>query len=175
MINKQCKKEKTIERVVKIVVLALTIGVCIILGSCEPVMCEDCYTYTYSDGSTDWVCVEYDCSTDNYAQDLGFTKANTLSGQYENYETLVDGVVYERDFDAYWEFTANAVRFQEDRGGDIGIVTYNQVAISRYEGNTLYTLAGTTEIPYEFTIEDNGDIIITHMSGDYVITYKLSN
>ena len=174
MINKQSKKEKTIERVVKTIALALTIGICIILGSCEPVMCEDCYTYTYSDGSTDWVCVEYDCTND-YAQDLGFTKANTLSGQYLNYETLVDGVPTERDFVAYWEFTPNAIRFQEDFEQGSGIVTYNQVAISRYEGNTLYALAGTTEIPYEFTIEDNGDIIITHMSGDYVITYKLSN
>ena len=174
MINKQSKKEKTIERVVKTVAIALTIGICIILGSCEPVMCEDCYTYTYSDGSTDWVCVEYDCTND-YAQDLGFTKANTLSGQYLNYETLVDGVPTERDFVAYWEFTDNAVRFQEDRGGDVGIVTYSQVAISRYEGNTLYALADTTEIPYEFTIEDNGNLTITHMSGNYVITYKLSN
>jgi hypothetical protein len=32
------------------------------LLSCEPEMCEDCYTYTYSDGSTEWMCVEYDCS-----------------------------------------------------------------------------------------------------------------
>lgn len=33
--------------------------------SCEPVMCEDCYDITYSDGTTEWVCVEYDC-TNNY-------------------------------------------------------------------------------------------------------------
>ena len=32
------------------------------LTSCEPEMCEDCYTYTYSDGTTEWMCVEYDCS-----------------------------------------------------------------------------------------------------------------
>lgn len=153
----------------KVFLTLLALG---LLTSCEPVMCEDCYTYTYSDGSTDWVCVEYDCTND-YAQDLGFTKANTLSGQYENYETLVDGVVYEAEFDRYWEFTSNAVRFQKDEGS--GIVTYNQVAISRYEGNTLYTLADTTEIPYEFTTESNGDVIITHMSGNYTITYKLRN
>ena len=172
--NKPSKKEKALEKIVQLICVAIAVFGILLFGSCEPVMCEDCYTYTYSDGSTDWVCVEYDCS-DDYAQDLGFTKANTLLGQYENYETLVDGVVYERDFDAYWEFTANAVRFQEDRGGDVGIVTYSQVAISRYEGNTLYALADTTEIPYEFTIEDNGNLTITHMSGDYVITYKLSN
>lgn len=32
------------------------------LMSCEPDMCEDCYTYTYSDGSTEWMCVEFECS-----------------------------------------------------------------------------------------------------------------
>ena len=32
------------------------------LFSCEPEICEDCYTYTYSDGSTEWMCVEYDCN-----------------------------------------------------------------------------------------------------------------
>ena len=172
--NKPSKKEKALEKIVQLVCVAIAVFGILLFGSCEPVMCEDCYTYTYSDGSTDWVCVEYDCTND-YAQDLGFTKANTLSGQYLNYETLVDGVPTERDFVAYWEFTANAVRFQEDRGGDVGIVTYSQVAISRYEGNTLYALADTTEIPYEFTIEDNGNLTITHMSGNYVITYKLSN
>jgi hypothetical protein len=31
--------------------------------SCEPELCEDCYTVTYSDGSSDWTCIEYDCST----------------------------------------------------------------------------------------------------------------
>ena len=172
--NKPSKKEKALEKIVQLICVAIAVFGILLFGSCEPVMCEDCYTYTYSDGSTDWVCVEYDCTND-YAQDLGFTKANTLSGQYLNYETLVDGVPTERDFVAYWEFTPNAIRFQEDFEQGSGIVTYNQVAISRYEGNTLYALAGTTEIPYEFTIEDNGDIIITHMSGDYVITYKLSN
>ena len=172
--NKPSKKEKALEKIVQLICVAIAVFGILLFGSCEPVMCEDCYTYTYSDGSTDWVCVEYDCTND-YTQDLGFTKANTLSGQYLNYETLVDGVPAERDFVAYWEFTPNAIRFQEDFEQGSGIVTYNQVAISRYEGNTLYALAGTTEIPYEFTIEDNGDIIITHMSGDYVITYKLSN
>ena len=43
----------------------LVLGLGLAMLSCEPVMCEDCYTYTYSDGSTEWVCVEYDC-TNNY-------------------------------------------------------------------------------------------------------------
>ena len=46
-------------------ILLALIGI-VALFSCEPEMCEDCYYYTYSDGSTEWVCVEYDCSTYNY-------------------------------------------------------------------------------------------------------------
>ena len=170
MTNKPSKKEKTIEKIVQLVCVAITIAGCLLFGSCEQ---EPCYiTTTYSDGS--WSQTEVPCEywyPEDY--DLQLTKANTLSGRYLNYETLVDGVPTERDFIAYWEFTPNAIRFQKEEGDNI--VTYNQVAISRYEGNTLYTLAGTTEIPYEFTIEDNGSLTITHMSGNYVITYKLSN
>jgi hypothetical protein len=33
------------------------------LMSCEPDMCEDCYTITSSDGSTSWTCIEYQCPT----------------------------------------------------------------------------------------------------------------
>ena len=61
MTNKPSKKEKTIEKIVQLVAIGLTIAGCLSFGSCEPVPCETCYTYTYSDGSTDWMCVEYDC------------------------------------------------------------------------------------------------------------------
>jgi len=31
------------------------------LMGCEPDLCQDCYTVYYSDGNSDWVCVEYNC------------------------------------------------------------------------------------------------------------------
>ena len=43
------------------IIFTIALGVNFMM-SCEPAPCEDCYTYTYSDGSTEWVCVEYDCS-----------------------------------------------------------------------------------------------------------------
>jgi len=45
-----------------------TLGLALALGlmSCEPDMCEDCYSYTYSDGTIEWMCVEYECSTPIY-------------------------------------------------------------------------------------------------------------
>jgi len=51
------KKQLEIMKKVLLVAVA-TLG----LLSCEPEMCEDCYTYTYSDGTIEWVCIEYDCS-----------------------------------------------------------------------------------------------------------------
>ena len=170
--NKPSKKEKALEKIVQLICVAIAVFGILLFGSCEPAGCLVC-EYPYVDGVQTEICYEYDCNDVYY--NLESNKSSTLTGQYLNYETLVDGVPTERDFVAYWEFTPNAIRFQEDFEQGSGIVTYNQVAISRYEGNTLYALAGTTEIPYEFTIEDNGDITITHMSGDYVITYKLSN
>jgi hypothetical protein len=29
--------------------------------SCEPTLCEDCYTIYRSDGSSEWICIEYNC------------------------------------------------------------------------------------------------------------------
>ena len=47
--------------------LVLLFGTIImVLLSCTPEPCEDCYTFTYSDGSTEWMCVEYDCADYNY-------------------------------------------------------------------------------------------------------------
>ena len=174
MTNKQSKKEMAIERAVQILCVVITIAGCLLFASCEV---EPCYEAEY-DANGDLVrYIEYTCPSDVYNLELSSVKAVSLSGQYQNYETLVDGVVYERDFDAYWEFTPNAVRWQKgvEVNGETVITTYSQAAISRYEDNILYLFSGSNEIPYEFTVEDNGDITVIHMSGDYVITYKLSN
>ena len=175
MTNKPSKKEMAIERAVQILCVVITIAGCLLFASCEV---EPCYEAEY-DANGDLVrYIEYTCPSDVYNLELSSVKAVSLSGQYENYETLVDGVVYERDFDAYWEFTPNAVRWQKkDVTNNDEITTYSQAAISRYEDNILYLFPseGLNEIPYEFTVEDNGDITVIHMSGDYVITYKLSN
>ena len=62
MKNELNKEEKSIVVVVKILLIGIVaLGILFAVG-CEPAPCEDCYTYTYSDGSTDWMCVEYDCS-----------------------------------------------------------------------------------------------------------------
>ena len=64
MKNELNKEEKAIELVVKMLIVAI-VSLCILFAvGCEPAPCEDCYTYTYSDVSSDWVCVEYDCDYD---------------------------------------------------------------------------------------------------------------
>ena len=60
-INREERAWSVILRLVIICVIALGIN---FMMSCEPAPCEDCYTYTYSDGSTEWVCIEYDCDLD---------------------------------------------------------------------------------------------------------------
>ena len=50
----------------KLSLLVVMMSVGFINMSCSPEPCEDCYTTTYSDGSTEWMCVEYDCSDYNY-------------------------------------------------------------------------------------------------------------
>ena len=42
-------------------VLLLLVVIIGLFTSCEQEPCQDCYTYTYSDGSTEWMCVEYKC------------------------------------------------------------------------------------------------------------------
>ena len=64
MKNELNKEEKAIELVVKMLIVAI-VSLCILFTvGCEPAPCEDCYTYTYSDGSTEWMCIEYDCDYD---------------------------------------------------------------------------------------------------------------
>jgi len=41
-------------------------GLAITIFSCEPVMCEECYTITDSNGS-ETICIEWDC-TNNYPE-----------------------------------------------------------------------------------------------------------
>lgn len=43
----------------KLTLLTLTLG--LLLTSCDPEPCVDRYEFTYSDGTTEWVEVEYDC------------------------------------------------------------------------------------------------------------------
>jgi hypothetical protein len=59
-INREERAWAVLLRLAVISIIALGVN---FMMSCEPAPCEDCYTYTYSDGSTDWMCVEYDCST----------------------------------------------------------------------------------------------------------------
>ena len=50
----------------KLFQLVLLMGLAVALFSCEPVMCEECYTITDSNGS-ETICIEWDC-TNNYPE-----------------------------------------------------------------------------------------------------------
>ena len=62
--NEIKREERAWSVILRLVVICLiALGVNFMM-SCEQEPCEDCYTYTYSDGSVEWVCVEYDCDYD---------------------------------------------------------------------------------------------------------------
>ena len=65
MKNELNREEKLISVVVKLLLILIVSSMIVFAtASCEPAPCEDCYTYTYSDGSTEWMCIEYDCDYD---------------------------------------------------------------------------------------------------------------
>jgi hypothetical protein len=63
--NELKKEEKVFSVILRLVVICVLALGAVFFTSCEPAPCEDCYTYTYSDGSTEWMCVEYSCDS-NY-------------------------------------------------------------------------------------------------------------
>jgi len=62
--NEIKKEEKVVSVILRLVVICTLALGAVFFTSCEPAPCEDCYTYTYSDGSTEWMCVEYSCDSD---------------------------------------------------------------------------------------------------------------
>ena len=144
-----------------------------ILTSCEPVMCEDCYTYTYSDGSVEWVCVEYDCSED-YAQDLGFSIAqDEFEGDYTNYETLVNGEVSDT-CNTIWSFNSNGtMRIDRVEGCTDGPAS-SGVRQFTTDSENLYITMGAYTAAYPYTIESNGDLTLSLVTGNYTLIYKLT-
>ena len=62
--NEIGKEERALSVILRLVIICVIALGAVFFTSCEPAPCEDCYTYTYSDGSTEWMCVEYDCDYD---------------------------------------------------------------------------------------------------------------
>ena len=56
--NINMKEDNTWKKILVVIGLASSI---LLLSSCGDNYCEDCYTIRYSNGATEWVCVEYIC------------------------------------------------------------------------------------------------------------------
>ena len=146
----------------------------VLLMSCEQAPCEDCYTYTYSDGSVEWVCVEYDC-TDYYSQDLGFTlnAVDTFEGEYANNETLINGEVSDT-CDTTWVFNTNGtINISRVLPCVDGPASSGTRQFTSDDDNLYVTMNGYTA-PYSYSVESNGDLTLVLLTGDYTITYKLT-
>lgn len=55
-------KQVDMNQVKRILIITTTLIIFILLLSCEPSLCEDCYNVT-SNGQTTYVCVEYNCNS----------------------------------------------------------------------------------------------------------------
>jgi len=150
---------------------SIILGLLLVLGfaSCEPELCEDCYTYTYSDGTTEWVCVEYDCDTYDYSLSV-----DTFTGVYDNYETLVDGVPYAHEYPRIIEFSNGVMFFKEVVEGNVNTTFSSPIT---FDESILYVRIANTnpaiDAEYPYTVESNEELTLTSISGDYIITYKL--
>jgi len=117
------------------------------------------------------------CSTEEVVetQDLGFAlnAVETFEGEYLNYETLINGEVSDT-CDTTWVFNTNGT-MRIDRVVDCvdGPASSGLVQFSSDNDELSVTIYGHTEL-YSYNLEGNGDLVLTHQSGDYTVTYKLT-
>jgi len=152
----------------KLLLVLLTLG---LLTSCEQ---EPCYATTYfSDGS--WAQTEVPCDY-YYSQDdvnLSLNVLQLFEGDYVNYETLVNGEVSDT-CNTIWSFSSNGTmridRVEDCTDGPAS----SGVRQFTTDSENLYITMGAYTAAYPYTIESNGDLTLTLVTGNYTLTYKLT-
>ena len=108
--------------------------------------------------------------------EVNFSFQQAFTGEYLNSETFIDGALSDT-CDTTWSFTATSVRVKRVESCDEA--AQGQTSPFTFDDTTLYvgqpTDTGIIQIEYAYTEESNGDLTLTLLTGDYVITYKLSN
>jgi hypothetical protein len=161
----------------ELMLIALISFVPLAMTSCDNnESCEDCYTYTYSDGSTEWMCVEYDCSDYYYRESNEVAKRLIQSSSYNlDIETPsevvnsiytpvkcdIKGTWLNTEYNTYWRFGARNLRIF-DNGQQAGVfnweITESGSIKIKIEGSWyLFEARFISERPEELALSPNRD------------------
>ena len=107
--------------------------------------------------------------------EVNFSFQQAFTGEYLNSETFIDGELSDT-CDTTWSFTATSVRVKrvescdESAQGQTSGFTFDDTNL--YIAQYLQTSIVLIEYPY--TIDVDGNLTLTLLTGDFTITYKLT-
>jgi len=116
------------------------------------------------------------CTTEEMTetQDLRFSVMPIFVGEYLNDEVYIDGELSDI-CDTTWSFTATSVFVKRVESCDES--AQGQTVPFTFDDTTLYigvpTNTGIVQMEYAYTEESNGDLTLTFLTGNFVLTYKL--
>ena len=117
------------------------------------------------------------CTTEEMSetQNLGFNVLPLFSGEYLNDEVYIDGELSDT-CDTTWSFTGTSVLVKRVESCDV--FAQGQTSPYSFDDTTLYigvpTNTGIVQMEYAYTEESNGDLTLTFLTGNFVLTYKLT-
>jgi hypothetical protein len=95
-------------------------------------------------------------------------------GEYLNDEVYIDGELSDT-CDTTWSFTGTSVLVKRVESCDV--FAQGQTSPYSFDDTTLYigvpTNTGIVQMEYAYTEESNGDLTLTFLTGNFVLTYKL--
>jgi len=107
--------------------------------------------------------------------EVNFNFQQSFTGEYLNSETFINGELSDT-CDTTWSFTATSVFVKRVESCDES--AQGQTLPYTFDDTTLYigqpTNAGIVQIEYAYTEDADGNLILTLLTGDFTITYKLT-
>ena len=104
------------------------------------------------------------------AQDLSFSRMPIFVGEYENNETLINGVLSDT-CNKTWSFASTSVNVTDcDSGSWTSGYTFDNDTLFIAQ----YTNTEIVLIEYPYTEDADGNLTLTLLTGDFEITYKLT-
>ena len=103
-------------------------------------------------------------------QDLGLNVMPIFVGEYENNETLINGVLSDT-CNKTWSFASTSVNVTDcDSGSWTSGYTFDNDTLFIAQ----YTNTEIVLIEYPYTEDADGNLTLTLLTGDFEITYKLT-